>query len=103
LPPPPLLPDRSLMRASPTIKGNTITGNTSGFIGGGIAVDFNSSPTIKGNTIAGNTAEGGTIAGEAVEGLGSGIYIHGSSPTISSNTFENNRADKGGAIWVSDG
>ncbi len=73
--------------ASPTITGNTITGNTAEY-GGGIFVHGNSSPTISDPTITGNT-----IIGNTVTGYGAGICVYYSSPTISGNTIQDNTAD----------
>ncbi|MCK4653950.1 MAG: right-handed parallel beta-helix repeat-containing protein, partial [Candidatus Cloacimonetes bacterium] len=76
--------------SSPTITGNTITGNTSLLAcGGGIICIYNSSPIITGNTITGNTA------GE----LGGGIECaNNSSPIIADNTITLNHARAGGGI-----
>ena len=73
--------------SSPTIVGNTITGNRAGGEGGGIRCS-NSSPTIANNNITDNEA-----------GDGGGIYCHNSSPIIVSNTITKNRAHYRGAIY----
>jgi parallel beta-helix repeat protein len=74
--------------SSPTIKGNTITGNTADDDGGGIYC-YSSSLIIDGNTITGNTASDG-----------GGIYCYYySSPTIGGNTITGNTADDGGGIY----
>ena len=51
-------------KPSPTISGNTITGNQSGYNGGGID-SWESAPSISNNTIASNTAPGGAGIGTA--------------------------------------
>ncbi|MCD5401321.1 right-handed parallel beta-helix repeat-containing protein [candidate division NPL-UPA2 bacterium] len=88
-----------VMMASPTIKNNTITGNTAQDGGGGIAVLDDSSPTIKNNTITGNTAWG---AGDEIAVIGN------SFPTLTGNTITGNLAGwrdgltwRGGPTWVS--
>jgi len=71
--------------SSPTITGNTITGNTA-HDGGGIYCRY-SSPIITDNTILGNTAQ-----------WGGGISCVESSPTITGNTITGNTAVGGGGI-----
>jgi parallel beta-helix repeat protein len=73
--------------SSPTISGNTISGNSATYEGGGISCQA-SSPTISGNTISGNSADCD----------GGGIACWGGSPTISGNTISGNSADFGGGI-----
>jgi parallel beta-helix repeat protein len=76
-------------QSSPTISGNSITGNTGIDDGGGIYMSY-SSPNITDNTITGNTANDG-----------GGIYMHSSSPNITDNTITGNTAnDDGGGIFV---
>jgi len=80
--------------SSPTIKNNSIAGNTAKSSGGGIAVMVGSSPAIKNNSIADNTAEldGGGIA-----------VMFGSSPAIENNSIADNTAEGGGGIAVAVG
>jgi parallel beta-helix repeat protein len=71
--------------SSPTIIGNTITGNTSESAGGGICCNYYSSPTIVSNTIIGNDAY--------VDG-GIACWVS-SSPIIVGNTITENTAAYG--------
>ncbi len=100
---------------SPTITGNTITGNLAESQaesqGGGIYSE-GGSPTISANTITNNSANGGggiyskggspTISGNTITDNsaknydGGGIYSKGGSPTISGNTITGNSARGGG-------
>jgi parallel beta-helix repeat protein len=77
-----------VIESSPTITGNTITGNMS-VGGGGISVVYYSDPTITGNTIEANQAD-----------YGGGIYVDSSSPTLTANTITGNDADYGGGIHI---
>jgi len=76
--------------SSPTITGNTITGNTAYGSGGGGIHCWQSSPIITGNVITENTAGSGGIGG---------IGCSASSPTIDSCTIFNNYGD---GIYCSD-
>lgn len=78
--------------SSPTIIGNTITGNKATSGGGGIDLT-NSSPTIIGNIITNNEAIG--------FGEGGGIYLtwH-SAPIIENNNIHSNFAFSGGGIFM---
>ena len=67
--------------SSPTIRGNTITGNA-GCSGAGIA-SFSSAPRIEGNKVIGNSTE--TCTG----GWGTGIYILGVSGTMAAEIVGN--------------
>jgi len=79
--------------SSPTIRNNTIFGNTPKTRGGGICCWDNSSPNIQNNTISGNTA---------VAGGGGGIYCSNfSSPAITSNIISGNTSYQGGGIVYS--
>jgi hypothetical protein len=87
--------------SSPTISGNTISGNAAGNMfhggyGGGIACYVSSSPTIRGNIIRENS----------VGGFGGGIYCHNySNPLIIGNIICGNSASSmygdasGGGIY----
>jgi hypothetical protein len=75
--------------SSPTIKGNSITGNYANK-GGGIHLN-NASPTITGNNIAGNYA----LEGSTFDGFGGGIYGFYSDATIVGNTITGNLIDTG--------
>ncbi len=101
--------------SSPTITGNTITGNFAD-IGGGIYC-YQSSPTITGNIIDGNTGTGGagiccegssptiannTISGNVATSVGGGIYVIGGSPIIDNCTISGNGADFAGGIYGHD-
>lgn len=106
----PILPNAAgggilcFIQASPTIKGNVITGNTAVF-GGGICCFESSSPCISDNVISLNSASGS-------KGAGGGIYcIWSSSPVISQNRILQNSAGAcGGGIeclsysspWIED-
>ena len=105
-----------VIESSPTITGNTITGNAADG-GGGISVVYYSDPTITGNTIEANQADYGggiyvdssspTLTGNTITGndadYGGGIHIYYySDPTITGNTIEGNTADYGGGISVTD-
>ncbi len=75
--------------SSPTIKGNTITGNSAWEDGGGIYCEH-SSPTIADNEVAYNS----------VDNDGAGIYLSQSSPTMSGNIISENQAgERGGGIF----
>lgn len=73
--------------SSPTIKGNTITGNTAEN-GGGIYMHWNSFPVIENNIITQNDAIGGGIG-----------ISYSSSPIIKNNSITNNT--KGGISMYS--
>lgn len=97
-----------IVGSSPTIKGNTIAGNTAVWGGGGIAA-LNSSALITNNLIDGNSAlhgggvylsggssvlDGNTITGNMIngspdqQGYGAGVYAYGG--TITNNVIANN-------------
>jgi len=82
--------------SSPTISGNTITGNSACNGGGGIAVLF-SSPTIQSNTITNNNQSScsGGVGGGGIEleGTGAGMIL---SNTISNNSWTS--GDGGGIV-----
>jgi parallel beta-helix repeat protein len=73
--------------SSPTIRGNTITGNEAENGGGAIYCGDSSSPIITGNTITGN----------ASYYWGGGIYCTQSSPTITGNTITGNTSERSGS------
>jgi len=79
--------------SSPTIRGNTITGNGGGYGGGGVYCCNNSSPMIAENVITSNSAY-----------YGGGIYCIDSSPVITDNTIAgNNVSGNGGGIYCENG
>ncbi|MFC1704662.1 right-handed parallel beta-helix repeat-containing protein [Candidatus Omnitrophota bacterium] len=78
--------------ASPTIRNNEITGNSSTGHGGGIMA-INSSAVIKNNTISENSSANS----------GGGIYIFNGSPLIEVNTFMSNEAGIGGGAMAMSG
>jgi parallel beta-helix repeat protein len=84
--------------SSPTITGNTITGNTATHSGGGgIFVTNESFPTITGNTITGNTA----LSYVGSNSYGGGIWVNNESfPIIEDNIISGNTAEYGGGISV---
>ena len=104
-----------VLSGSPTITGNTISGNRASRYGGGIHCD-SSSPTISNNTISGNMASssdgggggiscdcssspaisGNTISGNMAWHYGGGIYCDSSSLAITGNTITGNTASYGG-------
>jgi len=104
--------------ASPTIRGNTIRGNTS-VAAGGIYVD-GGAPVIVANLIADNEAPGGSgggiycdhdarpriqdnvIVGNSCAAYGGGVTVwEGSAPAITGNTIASNRGSLGGGgIYV---
>jgi parallel beta helix pectate lyase-like protein len=74
--------------ASPTIRGNVISGNTCpglGGTGGGIYIAASGGPLIVDNIITGNV----------VSSSGAGIACAGSLPTIANNVIHNNQATNG--------
>jgi hypothetical protein len=76
--------------SSPTISGNIISGNHSGFDpGGGIFCEGNSTAIIRNNVIVDNVAGFGG---------GGGIHCLGSSPIIAGNTITDNSGVGGGGI-----
>jgi parallel beta-helix repeat protein len=75
--------------SSPTIKDNTIWGNTVYNYGGGIACYLYADAIITGNTITGNIQIAPSYAG-------GGIFCSFSSPTITDNTISQNTASWGG-------
>jgi len=100
-------------QSSPTIVGNTITGNTAGWGGGIRCSDFHS--TIEGNMITGNQADysgggincmlgGPTISNNVISGNSSNIWgggiilIETGSHIISNNLISANVADTSGGI-----
>jgi len=81
----------SITGASPTITGNTITGNHAAQ-GIGIYVD-GGSPVIRDNLITGNNQ-----AGAGSSGLGGGgIAVSSGNPQIIGNTITNNSVSNGGS------
>ncbi len=99
--------------ASPTIEYCTIRENTAAQGGGGITCLNYSSPTIEGNTISGNSAivggaicchesspsiQDNTITGNSAGNDGGGIFYYKSSPSIQNNTITGNSAGHGGGI-----
>ncbi len=79
-----------LLRSSPTIANNTITGNHAP-CGAGLYL-LDSYPTIANNTIVGNSALS----------IGGGLYLLDSSPTITNNTITGNEAYEGGGLYLRD-
>ena len=85
-----------ISRASPTVTGNIITGNSACLEGGGVAI-ASSSALLQGNLITNNSVQGGCSGGG-----GGGIYMQGSgSPQIIGNTIGNNSAVEGAGIELS--
>ena len=83
--------------ASPTIRGNIITGNRACDDGGGIRV-INGSPLIEDNVISDNGTMGCTV------GRGGGIAIEGhtdNNPEVRGNLISGNAAVWGGGIRLS--
>jgi parallel beta-helix repeat protein len=74
------------------ISNNTVSGNTIGGRGAGIAVQGTSNLTIRDNTISGNHADNPN------GGAGGGILINVASATIRDNTLSDNSAQSGGAM-----
>ena len=87
----------SCFNTSPTITGNTITGNTGCWDGGGIrCFGSSSSPIITNNNISGNTATSIT----SYLGKGGGVYCENSAcPTIDNNTITENSGADGAGIY----
>ncbi|NLG15744.1 MAG: T9SS type A sorting domain-containing protein [Fibrobacter sp.] len=87
--------------ASPTIRDNMITNNFASTKGGGVYCSNSSSPTISGNTISGNSAAM-RYAVDSDDG-GGGVYSYRSSPTISGNTITaNNSLNDGGGVYCNE-
>ena len=75
--------------SSPTITGNTITGNMAGDHGGGMFNGSSSSPTVTDCAFIGNSA--GTVGG--------GMHNDTSSPTVTDCAFSGNSApERGGGM-----
>ena len=104
--------------ASPTIKGCTITGNTT-YVAGGIHL-FESNSLIENCSIIGNVGRGGgggidcwestpairncTISGNSTEGDGGGVNLGISDPLITNCNITDNFADETGGglmLWYS--
>lgn len=95
--------------SSPTIRRNTIQGNSAGnFGGGGIFVYYNSNPLIERNRVRANSSltgagisinygSAGIVRNNLIDQnlLGSAIQLAGSSPWINHNTIVYNVAKKG--------
>lgn len=76
-----------IANAGPTIVGNVVTGNSSPYRGGGLAI-YTSTALIKDNLIKANTAS-----------FGGGLYLDDvSGLEVVGNTIEHNRANSGGGI-----
>jgi parallel beta-helix repeat protein len=92
-----------LQCSNPTIKNNTITGNTA-TNGGGIYI-YDGNPVIENNIISENiSTASGTIPGIGdLKGCGGGICSLYSSPTIKKNTIIGNTADSAGGIYIAAG
>ncbi len=101
-------------KTSPTLRGNTITGNSAIYSGGGISCYY-SDALIEQNIITGNTAADGSgggisiqhseslitqneISGNSATSTGGGIYGTSSDLTITRNTISGNGALSGGGI-----
>ena len=80
-------------RATVLIDNTVITGNTSGFSGGGISDRSGGFVTIRNSTISGNTANGG--------GAGGGVYFgYNGSADIESSTISGNTSGfEGGGFY----
>ncbi len=74
------------------ISNSTISGNTAGAAGGGIAVSF-STVNISNSTISGNTAFS----------YGGGIYAGTDVTVVNNSTISGNKAGDGGGIYISGG
>jgi len=79
-----------IREASPVIRNNHITDNTSFFMGGGIYL-VESGAHIVGNRIDQN---------ESLSGGGIAVNGYRRAPTIMGNTFSDNIAGEGGAIFI---
>jgi parallel beta-helix repeat protein len=117
------VPGSAQLRSAPIVVGNTITGNTADFAGGGVMLRTGVDALLEGNTISGNTAAYGagihaetggstvTIDGNTIEsnvattdsryggsGYGGGIAVYDlTNATIVRNTIQRNTASEGGA------
>ena len=96
-----------------TITNSTISGNSTGFRGGGI-YSVGGDTTIVNSTISGNNSasDGGgiysyietinitnsTISGNSAGGRGGGIFFYGSSGRVTNSTIAGNSASSGGGI-----
>ena len=77
-----------LDKSSPSVRGNTIKGNSASSYGGGIYI-INSNATVANNTITSNSAL-----------AGGGLYLSQSSPTITNNTIAFNHSQRGGGLYL---
>jgi hypothetical protein len=89
----------NVFRASPTIDGNLVTGNTACGGGGGVYAD-QGAPLIEHNVFTGN--DGSWLC---TGGGGGGVFVSatdagGATAQVIGNTFSGNRAYWGGAILV---
>ena len=98
--------------ASPTLTGNTFTGN-SAYNGGGVFCDA-CSPTLTDNIITGNSAVdcggavacvvaspiliGNTLSGNSAVDSGGGVYCVSSSPTLTNNLIIGNLSYRGSGV-----
>jgi hypothetical protein len=109
-----------------TMKGGTISGNTTSRNGGGVAVYSDGTFTMEGGTISGNTVNsssgggggvdvsgtftmnGGTISGNT-SSYGGGVYVRNNALntsgtfTMEGGTISGNTAERGGGVSVMQG
>ena len=102
---------------SPTIRQNTIRGNSANY-GGGLYIETGS-PTVQGNRIEGNyshfsgsgmyngsgspTIQNNIFTGNSTTNPGGGLYNGTGSPTIQHNTFDGNTSTVGGGLFTNSG
>ena len=77
--------------SSPTIKNNTVSGNSIFYGYGGGLCCKGGAPIITGNLISNNYVSQAWYGG--------GLYLDGSSPIMTNNTIANNHADSGGGMY----
>jgi hypothetical protein len=91
--------------SSPTIHGNTITGNTA-LRGAGLACFNFASPDVRGNTISDNHGEGVYLSGgfawlvnnTIADNAGSGVHCYLTNPYLIGNLIRGNAAVRGGGL-----
>jgi uncharacterized repeat protein (TIGR02543 family) len=119
--------------ANLVLQNGTLTGNTTGYNGGGVVVSVGAAFTMSGGAISGNTASstgasygygggvyvsggtfimsGGTISGNTARplsdgtygGTGGGVYLSGGTFTMSGGTITGNTAISGGGVFAYSG
>ncbi len=87
-------------QSQPTISGNTISGNTAAYGGGGLVVTEGANALIRSNIISGNIVNGNPASSPIGPPPGGGLYISQATVSAVNNVVSGNSAAIGGGIGL---